>query len=142
MKYLLDTDHISLLQRQSGAAYSTLLLRISRLPVTDFALSIVSFHEQVIGAHDFINRAKSPKDLRRGYVMLGEVLDGFSAATVLPFDEAAIALFDELRAQRIRISTMDLRIATIALSRGLVLLTRNVRDFERVPNLDIQDWTV
>jgi tRNA(fMet)-specific endonuclease VapC len=77
MRYLLDTDHISLLQRRSGAAYSTLLLRISRLPVTDFALSIVSFHEQVIGAHDFINRAKSPEDLRRGYVMLGEVLDGF-----------------------------------------------------------------
>jgi tRNA(fMet)-specific endonuclease VapC len=142
MKYLLDTDHISLLQRRSGIVYATLLLRISQNPLTDFALSMVSFHEQVLGAHDFINRAQSNEELRRGYVMLGQVLEGFSVATVLPFDESAIALFDQLRAQRIRISTMDLRIASIALSRGLILLTRNVRDFEKVPNLETQDWTI
>jgi tRNA(fMet)-specific endonuclease VapC len=142
MKYLLDTDHISLLQRRSGSVYSTLLLRISQYPLTDFALSVVSFHEQVIGAHDFINRAEGNENLRRGYVMLGQVLEGFSDATVLPFDETAIALFDELRAERVRISTMDLRIATIALSRGLVLLTRNAKDFRKVPNLEIQDWTI
>jgi tRNA(fMet)-specific endonuclease VapC len=142
MKYLLDTDHISLLQRRSGSVYSTLLLRISQYPLTDFALSVVSFHEQVIGAHDFINRAEGNENLRRGYVMLGQVLEGFSGATVLPFDETAIALFDELRAERVRISTMDLRIATIALSRGLVLLTRNAKDFRKVPNLEIQDWTI
>jgi tRNA(fMet)-specific endonuclease VapC len=142
MKYLLDTDHISLLQRRSGSVYSTLLLRISQYPLTDFALSVVSFHEQVIGAHDFINRAEGNENLRRGYVMLGQVLEGFSDARVLPFDETAIALFDELRAERVRISTMDLRIATIALSRGLVLLTRNAKDFRKVPNLEIQDWTI
>jgi tRNA(fMet)-specific endonuclease VapC len=142
MKYLLDTDHISLLQRRSGTVYATLLLRISQNPLTDFALSMVSFHEQVLGAHDFINRAQSNEELRRGYVMLGQVLEGFSVATVLPFDETAIALFDQLRAQRIRISTMDLRIASIALSRGSILLTRNVRDFDKVPNLETQDWTI
>jgi tRNA(fMet)-specific endonuclease VapC len=142
MKYLLDTDHISLLQRRSGTVHATLLLRISQNPLTDFALSMVSFHEQVLGAHNFINRAQGNEELRRGYVMLGQVLEGFSVATVLPFDETAIALFDQLRAQRVRISTMDLRIASIALSRGLILLTRNVRDFDKVPNLETQDWTV
>jgi tRNA(fMet)-specific endonuclease VapC len=54
MKYLLDTDHISLLQRRSGNAFANLLLRMSQHPSSDFCLSMVSFHEQVLGAHDFI----------------------------------------------------------------------------------------
>ena len=47
-----------------------------------------------------------------------------------------------LRPQRIRVGTMDLRIASIALSRGLTVLTRNLRDFRRVPGLLAEDWTV
>jgi tRNA(fMet)-specific endonuclease VapC len=54
----------------------------------------------------------------------------------------AIAMFDELRDQRVRVSTMDLRIASIAISCNLVLLTRNVRDFTKVPGLVTEDWTV
>ena len=63
-------------------------------------------------------------------------------APVLPFDAAATAVFDGLQAQRIRVETMDLRIAAIALSRGLTLLMRNVRDFGRVPGLVTEDWTI
>ena len=60
---------------------------------------------------------------------------------VLPFEVEAVAIFDKLRAQRVRISTMDLRIASIALSRNLILLTRNEIDFRKVPDLSIDDWT-
>jgi tRNA(fMet)-specific endonuclease VapC len=63
-------------------------------------------------------------------------------APVLPFDASAGAVLDSLRTQRIRLATMDLRIASIALSRGLILLTRNVSDFRKVLGLLIEDWTV
>jgi tRNA(fMet)-specific endonuclease VapC len=106
------------------------------------AFSVVSLHEQVLGANTFINRAQTSTDTIRGYTILLEILQGFSFAPVLPFDAGAAAVFDGLRAQRVRIATMDLRIASIALSRNLVLLTRNIRDFSQVPGLVTDDWTV
>jgi tRNA(fMet)-specific endonuclease VapC len=49
--------------------------------------------------------------------------------------------FDQLKSAKIRIGTMDLRIAAIALSRNLTVLTRNLSDFGKVPGLRIEDWT-
>jgi len=139
--YLLDTDHISILQFGSGPEYAALAARVAQHLAVDLAFSVVSFHEQVLGAHTFISRARGAGDVVRGYRLLGEIFRGFSAAPVLPFDAAAAAVFDSLRGQRIRVATMDLRIAATALSRGLVLVTRNVSDFGRVPGLVTESWT-
>ena len=142
MKFLLDTDHLSILQRQSGPEYVALAARLARQQPADLALSVISLHEQVLGCHTYLSRARSSADVVRGYAMLWRVLQDFAAAAVLPFDAAAAAALDGLVAQRVRLAAMDLRIASIALSRGLVVLTRNVRDFGRVPGLVTEDWTV
>lgn len=71
--------------------------------------------------------------------MLARLLSDYSTVAVLPFDGAALVVFDGLLAQRTRIGTMDLRIASIALSRGLTLVTRNIRDFQQVPGLLTED---
>lgn len=142
MKYLLDTDHISFLQRRSGSDFARLMIRMNQCSLADLAVSVVSLHEQVLGAHNFINRARKNTDVIRGYTLLLETLQGFSSAPVLPFDAEAIAIFDQLREQKVRVSTMDLRIASIAISRSLVLLTRNIGDFGKIPGLVTEDWTV
>lgn len=142
MKFLLDTDHISVLQRQSGAEYVTLAARLASQQPGDFAFSVVSFHEQALGCHTYLSRARTSADVAHGYSMLGRMLRDFAVAVVLPFDAAAAGTLDSLRGQRVRLATMDLRIAAITLSRGLVLLTRNIRDFGRVPGLITEDWTV
>ena len=142
MKYLLDTDHISVVQQQSGPDYVILSARIAQHPPADLALSIVSFHEQVLGCHSYIARARHSADLVRGYSMLGRLLSDYAAVAVLPFDAAAAARSDALVAQRLRVATMDLRIASIALAHGLILLSRNTRDFRQVPGLVTEDWTV
>jgi len=61
---------------------------------------------------------------------------------VLPFDEPAAIEFDAFRSQGVRIGTMDLRIAAIAVSNDLAVLTRNTVDFGQVPGLHVEDWTV
>ena len=141
MKFLLDTDHISILQKQAGPDFAKLMARIAQVPRSDLAFCIVSFHEQVLGCHTYLTQAKTAADVIRGYRMLDRVLSAFTAALVLPFDNNAAAAFTGLAGQRVRIATMDLRIAAIALSHGLTVLTRNARDFSRVPGLVIEDWT-
>jgi tRNA(fMet)-specific endonuclease VapC len=142
VKYLLDTDHLSVMQQQSGPEFAALSTRIAQHPPADLALSVVSFHEQVLGCHTYLTRARTSADLIRGYAMLARLLSDYSAVAVLPFDTPAAAVFDGLLTQRIRIGTMDLRIASIALSCNLTLLTRNLRDFQQVPGLVTENWTV
>jgi len=142
VKYLLDTDHISILQRQTGSEFARLSVRISREPRVNLGFSIVSFHEQVLGCHAYVNRARNANDVVRGYDMLARVLRQFAVVPVVTFDANASAVLDKLGTRRLRVDTMDLRIASIALSRGLVLLTRNSADFARVPGLVTEDWTI
>ena len=57
MKYLLDTDHLSILQRQVGQDYINLSTHMARYPLSDFVVSTVTFHEQMLGTHAYTNRA-------------------------------------------------------------------------------------
>jgi tRNA(fMet)-specific endonuclease VapC len=62
----------------------------------------------------------------------------------LPFDDDAADEYGKLRAHLASSGQMigpnDLMIASIALARGLILVTHNVREFARVPGLVVEDW--
>jgi len=65
----------------------------------------------------------------------------FNEIPVLDYTDAAAEQFEELRRLRPRIGAMDLKIAAIALSQDGLLLSANLKDFQRVPNLRVEDWT-
>jgi tRNA(fMet)-specific endonuclease VapC len=142
MKYLLDTDHLSIFQRQTGDAYQNLCLRMSECSPSDLGISIVTVHEQFLGTHAFLNQAKRLKDLIVGYEILSRSLKDALFFTVVEFDVAASECFDRLSRQKVRLGVMDARIASIALSQDLVLLTRNTKDFVKIPDLKFEDWTI
>src|SRR5438874_13780300 len=104
MKFLLDTDHISILQRQSSAEFAVLAGRIAQVPRADLAFCIVSFHEQVLGCNTYLAQAKTAAEVVRGYRMFERVLSAFAAAVVLPFDAHASVVCDSLVAKRVRIA--------------------------------------
>jgi len=140
--FVFDTDHLGILQRQSAPQYGNLMRRLSQYPQANFFVTIVSFHEQVMGWNAYLARAKDSSAVVRGYSKFEGILSDFARSQVLPYASAAADVFGELRKQRIRVGTMDLRIAAIALANGMTVLTRNLVDFEQVPSLAVEDWTV
>jgi tRNA(fMet)-specific endonuclease VapC len=138
---LLDTDHISLLERGSGAEAQRLTSRLSRLPPSEVAACIVSLEEQTRGWLAYLAKARSLEAGVEAYRRLRQHLLNYCAIPLLDFDEHAAAGFNRLRKVRLRMGTMDLKIAAIAVANEATLLSRNVSDFRLVPNLDVQDWT-
>ena len=138
--YVLDTDHMSVLER-GGTSALTLTLKLSALSDSQIGTSIISYEEQCKG---WLAKTSREKDdaLVRAYLQLGQHLEIYAGMTVLPYDANAHGVFQELQAQKLRVGTQDLKIAAIILANDATLLTRNTQDFSRVPNLKFEDWTV
>jgi tRNA(fMet)-specific endonuclease VapC len=59
---------------------------------------------------------------------------------IVPFDDLAATRVNELRKQRIRIGSQDLKIAAMVLTCNGLLLSTNLRDFRQVPGLRVENW--
>ena len=137
--FILDTDHISVLQRPSDAAMrlQRRLLLSYDFPVT----TAITLEEQSRGWITQLGRLSADVSLQIScYDRMVEMFAFFGSWQVLSFSQAAATEFKRLRQERVRIGTSDLKIASIALVENAVLLTANVRDFERVPGLRFENW--
>lgn len=141
MIYLLDTDHISLLHR-GGSESDRIRVHLAGVPPEQVALSIISYEEQMRGWLAEIARARSVVQQKPRYAELQQMLELYCATPLLPFEDEAIAVFQSLWLQRLRIGTMDLKIAAIALANDATLITRNLSDFNKIPDLRLEDWTL
>jgi tRNA(fMet)-specific endonuclease VapC len=136
--YILDTDHVSLSQREQPAV----LQRMAEVGHHYLAVSIITVEEQIKGRFKLIKRASNGQQLVQAYRDLQANLAYFNTLQVLPFDDAANARYEALCQQKIRIGSQDLRIAAIVLSVNGILVTRNQRDFGKVPDLILEDWSI
>ncbi len=132
--YCFDTDTLSAVMRRDPPL--ALIRRLAQTPPEQQFTTSVTLGELLSGA------------ARRGSATLThkvrELVIG--ALVVLPFDERAAEVYGPLRAQLEsegrRLDEPDLRIASTALSRGLVVVTGNVRHFSLVPDLEVENWLV
>ena len=132
--YCFDTDTLSAVIRRDPPLH--LIRRLAQVAPTDQATTTINLGELLYGA------------ARRGSEQLASrVREVVATATsILPFDEDAAEVYGPLRAQLERagrrLDEPDLRIASIALSRELTVVTGNVRHFSRVPGLAVENWLV
>ena len=130
--YCFDTDILSATIRPAPPLH--LIRRLATVPPQEQFTTSITVGELIYGA-----RRVGREDLSR---RVEQVIR--RAQTVLAFDTTAARTLGFLKAtleQRgTPLAEPDLRIASIALSRGLILVTRNVRHFQRVAELTVENW--
>jgi tRNA(fMet)-specific endonuclease VapC len=138
---ILDTDHMSLLQYPSSREGERVERRLADSADRDIRTTVITVEEQMRGWLAVIARYRDPRQQMACYDKLIAFIRFFSTWAILPLQEPAVQAIRDLRHASVRIATTDLKIAAIALVNQATLLTRNLRDFEQVPGLQVEDWT-
>ncbi len=131
MKYMLDTNIIIYVIKHRPAA---VFRRFQELSPSDFGISSITMAEMEYG----ISKSGRPEQNRIAFNLF------ISGIDVLPFDDAAAEEYGLIRADLEKSGTPigpnDLLIAAHAKSRGLILVTNNTREFDRVDGLTVENW--
>ena len=135
--YVLDTDHLSLYRY----GHPEVSAHIEATPADQLAVTIITIEEQLRAWYTQVRRARDRDRLARAYQGLFEVAETAKYIRVLPFTSRAVERYLDLRSQLPRVGKMDLSIAAIALEYDGIVVTRNRRDFEQVPHLQLEDWS-
>ena len=86
------------------------------------------------------NRERAGRDQTKAYAQFLRSIETLVKFTILPFDADAARVFHRLKDEGVRIGTMDLKIASICITRDMTLLSRNLVDFEKVTGLRVENW--
>jgi tRNA(fMet)-specific endonuclease VapC len=132
MRYLLDTNIcIVIIRKKSPLAFQ----KVTQQTITDVVLSTLTVAELQYGVHKSADPLKNQQALDQFLVPF----------TLLDFDFQAAQEYGKIRAylekQGISIGSIDTLLAAQALAYSLIMVTNNVKEFSRVPGLQIEDWT-
>jgi tRNA(fMet)-specific endonuclease VapC len=129
---------LSLLQR----GHPIVTARCRSHPIGDLAVTVITLEEQVSGWYTMLRKAKQPKELTLAYQSLIDCVRFLASLPILPFPAEVIERFNFLLGLKLNVRRMDVRIAATVIEQGGVLVSRNLRDFRRVPGLVVEDWSV
>lgn len=135
---ILDTNHFSEIERQSRVG-QRLSERLAPFREETF-ISIVTAEEVLRGWLSAIQPHRQSDLGIQAYGDFQHSLQGFQDWYVLPWNEDSASIFRRLKAQKFHIGTKDACIASIALEYNATLLTRNLVDFQKVPDLKVENW--
>ena len=129
MKYLLDTNIcIHLFRGQFN-----LLEKFKQINLQDCAISEITLAELIFGAENSSNPEKNQK-----------IIDAFlEQIKILPiFNTIPIYAKEKVRLRKkgLMISDFDLLIGTTAVENKLIMVTENIKEFERISNIEIENW--
>jgi tRNA(fMet)-specific endonuclease VapC len=136
--YILDTDTLSRLHAGDPRVQE----RRDRFDPSLVVTTVITRIEILQGRFASILKAADGAQLQRAFEWLKRSEELLSRTTIVPIDAAAAAEFDQLRQHKKlkKVGRADLLIASIALARHATLVTRNVKHFQQVPGLKVENW--
>ena len=133
MIYFLDTNIVSYALNDT---FPKVKERILQTPVRSIVISSIVLSEIEYG----YKKSKKYKELS---TICGDFLSEFK---VVPYDFQSAVVYGEIRSYLEKcgnlIGAMDMLIAAQVISNDGILVTHNIKDFNRIPNLNIEDWCV
>ncbi|HEY9905792.1 MAG TPA: type II toxin-antitoxin system VapC family toxin [Candidatus Sericytochromatia bacterium] len=131
MRFLLDTNICIYIIKQKPPK---VLEKFQTLTPSDVGVSSITVAELEYGAYKSQRQEQNRAALSQFLIPL----------EILPFDERATQTYGQIRAQLERrgtvIGSMDMLIASQAISLGLTLVTNNVRELSQIPGLPLENW--
>jgi tRNA(fMet)-specific endonuclease VapC len=136
---LLDTDHLSILVNRNATGHAALVSRLENSG-DSLGVPVICVEEQCKGWLAKIHRAKEVHQQIPAYERFIDLFHFLADWEIVSFQTAAADIFKDLRKQKVRIGSQDLKIAAIALTYPAVVLSANLRDFRQVPGLQVDNW--
>lgn len=135
--YVLDTDILTLFEE----GQPIVVQRVQAHSPSELAITVLRVEEQLSGWYTRVRKAKDNAQLALAYSRLAKTVRFLARLQILDYGEAAIQRWEQLRKAKIKIGRMDLRIAAVVLDHKAILVSRNLHDFQKVPGLQIEDWS-
>ena len=131
MKYLLDTNTcIYVINKKS----KTILNKLSEIEISEMVISSITVAELFFGVEKSSKKEENLTSLNNFLLPFG----------ILNFDSSDSVTYAKIRTELQKAGTpigpMDLLIASQAISKDLILVSNNTREFQRVQNLKLENW--
>jgi tRNA(fMet)-specific endonuclease VapC len=137
--WILDTDHASLFLAGNKSITAQVAKRSNNVAIT-----VVTVQELFNGWVGRLNNPAQATKITQLYTKLWETTEFIKVITVLNFDKNVEDCYQILRQSSKNLAKnkieKDLRIASIALTQNAMVVTRNYKDFFKIPNLKIENW--
>lgn len=138
--YVLDTDTLSLYQR----GLANLVAKVDAYHARDpkgLAIAVNTVEEEIAGWYTMLRQARTPDQVIMAYERLARAIPLLARWQIVPLSRPSLLRYEALLRMNLNVRKMDLRIAAIVLEIGATLVSRNLRDFRRVPGLVVEDWS-
>jgi tRNA(fMet)-specific endonuclease VapC len=137
---LLDTDHLTVLKYTDSDRYALLHGRLLAAAPELIGTTIVNVEEQMRGWLAAIAKERTLSRQISAYRELTDLFDFLAKFNIIALSVEAVNLFSGFRKSGVKIGTMDLKMAWIAIAENALFLTANQRDFGKVPGLRFENW--